>query len=76
MMKMHRDDLRYFSLEDLLELSIILPGCPIPPEARFDKEKIKDVIVKWVNDLPPFAQMHQMEIDQFLGRYRGKGKPQ
>lgn len=66
---MHRNDLRFYRREQLLELSLIL-GTPVPPESQHDVERIKDVIVAGYNNLPPFMRAHRAQLDKFLGSYK------
>lgn len=65
---MHRNDLRFYRREQLLELALIL-GIPVPPEMTFDLERIKDVIVAGFEKLPPVMKSHAKQVDKFLGSF-------
>lgn len=66
---MHRNDLRFYTLSQLLEIALVL-GVKIDASKRIDVEKTKDAIVAGFNALPPFMKAQMARVDKFLGAFR------
>lgn len=63
---MHRNDLRFYKIEKLIEMSACL-GLQLQPEQMQDIEKVKDAICEHHKNIPPPWQEH---TDKFLGTFR------
>ena len=63
---MHRNDLRFYKIDKLIEMSACL-GLQLSPEQMQDIEKVKDAICEHHANIPAFAQP---QTDKFLGNFR------
>ena len=63
---MHRNDLKFYSLDKLVEMCACLGVQLSAPEMQ-EIEQVKDAICKWHAVMPTFMQPH---TDKFIGAFR------